>query len=139
VVDQVQKARATALIAHVGGVVLSDREVVDEGNVHPFRFEGVPTALAMNGDLEDFLATFLFFNRFSRAQLDELFGGLRRLAAPRRTELVAEGERPDGLLFVLRGAVESTVHHGCRRARAAVGPRSHRHPSRRARPRPMPL
>jgi glutamine amidotransferase len=49
-----RKARATALIAHVRGVVLSDREVVDEGNVHPFRFEGVPTALAMNGDLEDF-------------------------------------------------------------------------------------
>jgi glutamine amidotransferase len=49
-----RKARATALIAHVRGVVFSDREVVDEGNVHPFRFEGVPTALAMNGDLEDF-------------------------------------------------------------------------------------
>jgi glutamine amidotransferase len=51
-----RKARANALIAHVRGVVLTDREVVDEGNVHPFRFDGVPTALAMNGDLEDFPA-----------------------------------------------------------------------------------
>jgi glutamine amidotransferase len=49
-----RKAHADALIAHVRGVVLTDREVVDEGNVHPFRFEGIPTALAMNGDLEDF-------------------------------------------------------------------------------------
>src|SRR4051794_11168468 len=51
-----RKAHANALIAHVRGVVLTDREVVDEGNVHPFRFDGVPTALAMNGDLEDFPA-----------------------------------------------------------------------------------
>jgi glutamine amidotransferase len=51
-----RKAHATALIAHVRGVVLTDREIVDEGNVHPFRFDGVPTALAMNGDLEDFPA-----------------------------------------------------------------------------------
>ena len=39
-----RKARATALIAHVRGVVLSDREVVDEQNVHPFRYEGIPIA-----------------------------------------------------------------------------------------------
>jgi glutamine amidotransferase len=49
-----RKARASALIAHVRGVKLTDTEVVDEGNVHPFRFDGIPTALAMNGDLEDF-------------------------------------------------------------------------------------
>jgi glutamine amidotransferase len=49
-----RKARASALIAHVRGVVLSDREVVNEQNVHPFRYEDVPVALAMNGDLDRF-------------------------------------------------------------------------------------
>jgi CRP-like cAMP-binding protein len=71
-------------------------------------------------DEADYPATILFFNRLSRAQLHELFGGLRRLAAPRGTELVAEGERPDALLFVLRGAVESTVHHGGAAARVRL-------------------
>ena len=49
-----RKARATSLIAHVRGVLLSDREVVNGQNVHPFRYEGIPTALAMNGDLDRF-------------------------------------------------------------------------------------
>ena len=71
-------------------------------------------------DEDPYLATILFFNRFSPAQLHELFGDLRRLAAPRGTELVAEGERLDALLFVLRGAVESTVHHGRAAARVRL-------------------
>ena len=49
-----RKARATALLGHVRGVLLSDREVVNEQNVHPFRYEGTPIALAMNGDLDRF-------------------------------------------------------------------------------------
>jgi glutamine amidotransferase len=49
-----RKVRVTALIAHVRGVIFSDREVVNEQNVHPFRYEGVPVALAMNGDLDRF-------------------------------------------------------------------------------------
>ncbi len=49
-----RKARATALLGHVRGVLLSDREVVNEQNVHPFRYDGVPIALAMNGDLDRF-------------------------------------------------------------------------------------
>ena len=49
-----RKARATATLGHVRGVMLSDREVVNEQNVHPFRFEGIPIALAMNGDLDRF-------------------------------------------------------------------------------------
>ena len=49
-----RKARATALLGHVRGVLLSDREVVNEQNVHPFRYEGIPIALAMNGDLDRF-------------------------------------------------------------------------------------
>jgi glutamine amidotransferase len=49
-----RKAHASALIAHVRGVILSEREVVNEQNVHPFRYEDVPVALAMNGDLDRF-------------------------------------------------------------------------------------
>src|SRR5881227_2881040 len=49
-----RKARATALIAHVRGVLLSEREVVNEQNVHPFHYEDVHVALAMNGDLDRF-------------------------------------------------------------------------------------
>jgi glutamine amidotransferase len=49
-----RKARATATMAHVRGVLLSDREVVNEQNVHPFQYEGIPIALAMNGDLDRF-------------------------------------------------------------------------------------
>ena len=49
-----RKARATATLGHVRGVLLSDREVVNEQNVHPFRYEGIPIALAMNGDLDRF-------------------------------------------------------------------------------------
>jgi predicted glutamine amidotransferase len=48
------KARATALLGHVRGVKLSAREVVNEQNVHPFSYDGIPIALAMNGDLDRF-------------------------------------------------------------------------------------
>jgi glutamine amidotransferase len=48
------KARSTALLAHVRGVLLTEREVVNQQNVHPFQYEGIPIALAMNGDLDRF-------------------------------------------------------------------------------------
>jgi CRP-like cAMP-binding protein len=80
--------------------------------------ELVPIAPAP--DESAYLRTILFFNRFNEEQLHALFGGLRRLAAPRGTELVAEGERPEALLFVLRGAVEATVHRGRAAARVRL-------------------
>jgi glutamine amidotransferase len=49
-----RKTRATALIAHARGVLFSDLEVVNEQNVHPFRYDGAQIALAMNGDLDRF-------------------------------------------------------------------------------------
>ena len=49
-----RKARATAALAHVRGVLLNDRSVVNAQNVHPFQYEGIPIALAMNGDLDRF-------------------------------------------------------------------------------------
>lgn len=49
-----RKARATALLGHVRGVLLNDREIVNAQNVHPFSYEGTPISLAMNGDLDRF-------------------------------------------------------------------------------------
>jgi CRP/FNR family transcriptional regulator, cyclic AMP receptor protein len=81
---------------------------------------GEVTAVEPEAGETEYLRSILFFNRFTPAQLDELFGGLRRLAAPRGTELLAEGERGDALLFVLRGAVESTLRHGGAAARVRL-------------------
>jgi glutamine amidotransferase len=44
----------TCLIAHVRGVTYSDREVVGETNLHPFRFGSAGVALAHNGHLREF-------------------------------------------------------------------------------------
>ena len=49
-----RKARATALLGHVRGVMLNDREIVNAQNVHPFSYEDTPISLAMNGDLDRF-------------------------------------------------------------------------------------
>jgi glutamine amidotransferase len=49
-----EKVRATALVAHVRGVVYEPSERVGPQNVHPFRFPGAAFALAQNGDLYDF-------------------------------------------------------------------------------------
>lgn len=48
------KLRPTALIAHIRGVVHGDREVVAQYNLHPFRWDGAPVALAQNGTLSGF-------------------------------------------------------------------------------------
>ena len=48
------KLRPTSLIAHIRGVPHSDREVVGQYNLHPFRWDGAPVALAQNGSLSAF-------------------------------------------------------------------------------------
>lgn len=48
------KVRASALVAHVRGVVYESDQAVSPQNVHPFLFEGASFALAQNGDLYDF-------------------------------------------------------------------------------------
>jgi CRP-like cAMP-binding protein len=60
----------------------------------------------------DYLQTLLFLSDFDAPELERLFGGLRRLSAPRGATLVEEGDRPEALLIVTRGAVESTVRRG---------------------------
>jgi glutamine amidotransferase len=49
-----QKVTASALVAHVRGVIYDPSERVGLHNVHPFLFDGAAFALAQNGDLYDF-------------------------------------------------------------------------------------
>jgi glutamine amidotransferase len=49
-----RKVEATAIVAHVRGVIYDERERVGTHNVHPFLFPGATVALAQNGDLYDF-------------------------------------------------------------------------------------
>jgi predicted glutamine amidotransferase len=46
-----EKVRAACVLAHVRGVAYSAAVEISLQNVHPFQFDGVPWALAHNGDL----------------------------------------------------------------------------------------
>lgn len=48
------KLNVGALLAHIRGVPMTSTVQVNEQNVHPFRFDGVPLAMAHNGDLAGF-------------------------------------------------------------------------------------
>jgi glutamine amidotransferase len=48
------KVRASALVAHVRGVIYDSSQTVGVQNVHPFLFDGASFALAQNGDMYDF-------------------------------------------------------------------------------------
>ena len=48
------KVAATCVLAHVRGVAYSTQVEISKQNVHPFQFEGIPLALAHNGDLARF-------------------------------------------------------------------------------------
>lgn len=50
------KLAVSGLLAHIRGVPYNSSVQVNEQNVHPFRFDGVPLAMAHNGDLADFRA-----------------------------------------------------------------------------------
>jgi glutamine amidotransferase len=45
------KLKARAVLAHVRGVAYHSQVSISEQNLHPFRFEGMPWAMAHNGDL----------------------------------------------------------------------------------------
>lgn len=49
-----EKIAASCVLAHVRGVPYHTRAEIAAQNVHPFQFEGVPLALAHNGDLARF-------------------------------------------------------------------------------------
>ena len=64
----------------------------------------------------DYLETVLFFSSFGPDELEELFGDLRRLEAPRGADVVADGS----LLVVMRGAIETSIRRGGLAARARL-------------------
>ena len=63
-------------------------------------------------DETSYLETVLFFSRFSGAEIEELFGDLRRLEAPRGATVLDEGDPASALLIVMRGAVETSIRRG---------------------------
>ena len=67
-----------------------------------------------------YLETVLFFSQFSPDEVEELFGDLQRLEAPRGATVIAAGEQRDALLIVLKGAVESSIRRGGLAARARL-------------------
>jgi CRP-like cAMP-binding protein len=56
-----------------------------------------------------YLSRLLFFRDFEVEQIAPVLTGMRRLAMPRGALLRDDGERPDALFLVLRGAVEATI------------------------------
>jgi CRP-like cAMP-binding protein len=67
-----------------------------------------------------YLSRLLFFRDFEIEQVPAALTGLRRLAMPRGALLRNDGERPDALLLVLRGAVEVTIRGGGMAARVLL-------------------
>lgn len=67
-----------------------------------------------------YLETVLLFSRFRPAQIEELFGDLRRLEAPRGATVNTTSEAGPVLLIVLRGAVETSVRRGGLAARTRL-------------------
>ena len=67
-----------------------------------------------------YLETVLFFSSFTESELEQLFGGLRRLDAERGATVIEAGTRSAPLHIVLRGAVETTIRRGGLAARARM-------------------
>ena len=67
-----------------------------------------------------YLETVLFFSSFSEEELEELFGGLRRLDAERGTTVIEAGTGSAALHIVIKGAVETTIRRGGLAARARL-------------------
>ncbi len=71
-------------------------------------------------DESAYLETVLFFSSFTEPELDELFGGLRRLEADRGATVIEAGTRSAPLHIVMRGAVETTIRRGGLASRARL-------------------
>jgi CRP-like cAMP-binding protein len=56
-----------------------------------------------------YLSRLLFFRDFEAAHIAPVLAGMRRLAMPRGALLRTDGEQPDALFLVLRGAIEVTI------------------------------
>ena len=81
---------------------------------------GPVVAVERQADETAYLGTVLFFSRFIAAEIDDLFGDLRRLEAPRGASVTPVCEHGPTLLIVLRGAVETSIRRGGLAARARL-------------------
>lgn len=68
----------------------------------------------------EYLETVLFFSQFTPDDVEQLFGDLRRLEAPRGATVIAAGEQRESVVIVLRGAVETSIRRGGLAARARL-------------------
>ena len=67
-----------------------------------------------------YLETVLLFSRFTATEIEDLFGDLRRLEAPRGASVTTTSEQGPVLLIVLKGAVETSIRLGGLAARARL-------------------
>ena len=93
-----------------------------QGSSRSAELDDAGPVVAVAGEPEEaaYLETVLFFSKFSVPELEELFGGLRRLEAPRGASVEATSEQGPTLLIVLRGAVESSIRRGGLAARTRL-------------------
>jgi glutamine amidotransferase len=113
------KLKARAVLAHVRGVAYHSQVSISEQNLHPFRFEGMPWALAHNGDL-------FRFPELKFALLEHVKPELaRRIKGNTDSEwmyalVMSQLERPDASPEELARAVVAMLKV-VRRCRDAVG------------------
>jgi glutamine amidotransferase len=69
------KFAPTCLIAHVRGVTYSEKEMIAETNLHPFRFASAGVALAHNGHLREFVRMRYDLVRHVRPELAQKIQG----------------------------------------------------------------
>ncbi len=93
-----------------------------QGSSRPAALDDAGPVIAVESEPDEttYLETVLFFSQFSPAEIEELFGDLRRLEAPRGAAVETASERGPALLIVLRGAVESSIRHGGLAARVRL-------------------
>lgn len=75
----------------------------------PPQSESAPMTEHLERESVDYLASLLFFEHFSKAEIAESTAPLRCFYARRDTVVVRAGESPDALYLVLRGAVETSL------------------------------
>jgi len=92
------------------------------GSARPAELDDAGPVVAVEREPEEtaYLETVLFFSRLTATEIEDLFGDLRRLEAPRGASVVAVSEDGPVLLIVLRGAVETSIRRGGLAARTRL-------------------
>jgi CRP-like cAMP-binding protein len=104
-------ARLRHLYAVIAGA-LEDRTGARGPERHPRALPSTARPAAADDADDAYLAGTMLFRGLAPDAVAEVTNGARRVAVPRGTVLAAEGTRPDVLLVVVRGALESTIRRG---------------------------